>query len=157
MAKHEGSRCSWRVPIAAFLAGVFVILGANLALTATDDAAFCGSCHVMSEVVWTHKQSVHAKQACNECHIPHDSLVSMLPYKAREGLNDIVVNTFMDVDDNIMTGKVMKDTIKDNCVRCHYTTVREVNMDVKAYCTDCHRAVPHLNKLPLDRRRAADV
>jgi cytochrome c nitrite reductase small subunit len=111
----------------------------------------------MAEAAWTHRQSAHGEQTCNECHIPHDNIANMLVFKARTGVNDVVVNTFMDLADTVEASPAMKDVIKGNCVRCHYATVREVNMDVKEYCTDCHRSVPHLNKLPIDMRRAADV
>ncbi|MDR2050359.1 MAG: NapC/NirT family cytochrome c [Deltaproteobacteria bacterium] len=153
--RSPGGKCL--LPAAAFLAGALAILGGGAVLSATDTASFCASCHVMAEAAWTHKQSAHAKQACNECHIPHNGAAYMLAYKAKTGISDIVVNTFMDVADNIEVQAGMKNVIKANCVRCHYATVREVNMDVKAYCTDCHRSLPHMNKVPLDKRRAADV
>ncbi len=157
MAKNKGSGGKWFLPALAFFAGIFVLAGTQFSISATDKPEFCGNCHVMSEAVWTHKQSVHAKQACNDCHLPHNSVAAMLPYKAKVGVNDIVVNTFMDVDDRIAATPEMKQVIKANCVRCHYSTVMDVNMDVKEYCTDCHRSVPHMNKLPIDRRKAADV
>ena len=151
-------RCGkWFLPVMAFLAGIVVITGANLALDATDSAAFCGSCHVMSEAVWTHSQSVHAKLACNECHIPHDSLAAKLPYKTIVGINDVAVNSFSNVDDNIRANEKTRSIVRDNCVRCHYSTIKEVNMEAKEQCTGCHRSVPHINKLPIAKRRAADV
>jgi cytochrome c nitrite reductase small subunit len=157
MTKNKSPCYVRSLAIVAFLAGAFVIPGINAALSATDGAAFCATCHAMSEAAWTHRQGAHNEQVCNECHIPHDNIANMLAFKARIGINDIVVNTFLDVADNIEAHPDMKDVIKSNCVRCHYATVREVNMDVKAYCTDCHRSVPHLNKLSIDTRRAADV
>ena len=144
------------LPVIAFFAGIVVITGANLTLDATDGAAFCGSCHVMSEAVWTHNQGVHSKLACNECHIPHNSIFK-LPYKAMVGINDIAVNSFSNVDDNIRATERTKSIVRDNCVRCHYSSIQEVNMEVKKLCTDCHRSVPHMNKLPIVGRRAADV
>lgn len=157
MAKKKGPGGKWLLPVVAFFAGIIGVLGTQMSISATDTAQFCGNCHVMSEAVWTHQQGAHAKQACNECHIPHDNIVNKLSYKAMIGINDIVVNTFMDVEDTIMADDKMKQVIKDNCIRCHYATIKEVDMDVKGLCTDCHRSVPHMNKLPIDRRKAADV
>jgi cytochrome c nitrite reductase small subunit len=111
----------------------------------------------MEESVWTHSRSIHARQACNECHIPHDGAAHMLSYKVQLGLHDIMANTFSGVSGNIESGHDMKEVIQANCVRCHYATVKEVNMTTKQYCTDCHRSVPHQNKMPIDKRRAADV
>lgn len=155
MPKIKGSG-RWFLPITAFFAGIFVILGSNALISATNDHPFCGSCHVMSEHVWTHQQSVHAKQTCVDCHTPQN-IVGKLWEKGTLGANDIIVNTFGSTDDNIRATDGMKEIIKTNCVRCHYASIQEVNMDVKAFCTDCHRSVPHMNKLPIDRRRAGDV
>lgn len=158
MPKYNGSGKSGKkfLFFIAFVIGAFAILAAQQAISGTDGASFCGSCHSMSEVVWTHKQSVHAKQNCNECHTPYN-IASKLPYKAAVGFHDVYVNTFSNVPDNIMATQSMKDVIQANCVRCHYSTVTEVNMTVKPYCTDCHRSIPHMNKLPIDRRKAADA
>ncbi|MCL1915126.1 MAG: NapC/NirT family cytochrome c [Desulfovibrionaceae bacterium] len=158
MAKNK-SPCegSYFCLLAAFVAGLVVFGAVNLTMSATDEVAFCASCHVMSEQTWTHQLSAHAGQACNECHTPKDGVVGQLAYKTKSGLQDVVVNTFMDVPSDIRAGKGMKDVIQANCVRCHYETVRQVNMTVKPYCVECHRAVPHLNKMPIDRRKAADV
>lgn len=146
----------WRLAIVAFALGMFVILGVQMTVTATDDRAFCGSCHAMAVQAWTHKTSIHAKQACAECHLPY-SVTAKLPYKAAIGINDVFVNTLGTVPDSIRASQTNKDVIQANCVRCHYATVQEVNMTVKPYCTDCHRSVPHMNKLPIDRRKAADA
>ncbi|MDR2503420.1 MAG: NapC/NirT family cytochrome c [Deltaproteobacteria bacterium] len=143
--------------LVAFIVGFAAFWTGSMTMGATDEASFCASCHVMSESVWTNKLGVHAKQACNECHMPGGDLTAYLTLKATRGLRDVAINTFMDVPDNIEAAKDMKDVIQANCVRCHYETVRQVNMTVKTYCTDCHRAVPHLNKMPIDRRKAADV
>ena len=157
MTKNKSPSCkTFFGLLVAFVAGLVVFGVCNLTVSATDKADFCARCHVMSEQVWTHSLSVHARQDCNECHTPHnDGVVSRLTYKTKVGLTDVVAN-YMTVPDRISATATMKDVIQDNCVRCHYETVRQVNMTVKPYCTDCHRAVPHLPKIPIDRRKAAD-
>jgi cytochrome c nitrite reductase small subunit len=157
MTQNNSPGCTRFALLVAFIGGCFAFLCANASLSASDSPPFCGSCHVMEEAVWTHSRSIHAKQACNECHIPHDGAARMLSYKARLGLNDIMANALSGVAGNIEAGPGMKDVIQANCVRCHYATVREVNMTVKPYCTECHRSVPHMNRMPVDKRRAADV
>ena len=158
MAKNKSpSDKSYLCLLVAFVVGLVVFGASSLAINATDQAAFCASCHVMGEEAWSHKNSIHAKQDCNECHTPHSGIVDRLAYKTKIGITDVLVNTFMTVPDRIGATPGMKDVIQDNCVRCHYETVREVNMTVKQYCTDCHRSVPHTKKLPIDRRKAADV
>lgn len=146
----------WGIMFTAFVAGMFVMVGAGFAVKTTDQADFCARCHVMSEAAWTHKNSLHAKLDCNECHTPHN-IVEKLPFKAAVGLHDIRVNTFEHVVDRISATKDTKDVVQANCRRCHYATTMNVAMDVKPYCTDCHRSVPHNNKLPISKRKAADV
>lgn len=145
----------WTLAILAFVAGMVAMVGIGFAVKGTDGAAFCASCHAMSEAAWTHKQSVHRQFDCNECHTPAN-IVTKLPYKAKIGLNDIYVNTTSNVPDLIHTSGNMKDVIQANCRRCHLGTTMDVAMDVKPYCTDCHRTVPHNSKLPIDRRTAAN-
>ena len=80
-----------------------------------------------------------------------------LPYKTSIGLHDIHVNTSETIPNLIHAREKMKDVIQENCRRCHVATTMTVAMDVKQYCTACHRAVPHNKKLSIDRRKAADV
>ena len=146
----------WTLALLTFAAGMVAMVGIGLAVKGTDQAAFCASCHAMSEAAWTHKKSIHAQFDCNECHTPH-AIAQKLPYKAAVGMHDIYVNTTSTIPDLIHTQQKMKDVIQENCRRCHVGTTMTVAMDAKPYCTDCHRAVPHNKKLSIDRRKAADV
>ncbi len=146
----------WGVLLLTFVGGMIAMTGAGLAMKKSDQAAFCASCHVMSEAAWTHKTSVHAKLDCNECHAPAN-LAEKIPFKTAAGLHDISVNTFGRVADVIHANKDSKRVVQENCRRCHVSTVQNVAMNAKEYCTDCHRAVPHNKKIPIDRRKAADV
>ena len=109
----------------------------------------------MSVQVWTHSLSIHAGQDCNQCHTPHGNVVNRLAFKAKIGISDVVANLGT-LPDLIRATSSMKDVVQANCVRCHYESVRLVNMAVKPFCTDCHRSVPHMPKRPIDRRMAAD-
>jgi cytochrome c nitrite reductase small subunit len=151
-----GNKGKWTAALLSFAAGMIAVVGIGLAVKGTDQAAFCVSCHAMSEAAWMHRQSLHAQFDCNECHTPA-AIPAKLPYKAKVGLHDLSVNSFREVPDLIHTRQEMKDVIQANCRRCHAATVMNVAMDVKPYCTDCHRSVPHNKNLPIDRRKAADV
>ncbi len=139
-----------------FVLGAAVMAGTVAAMNKTDESAFCGTCHAMSEAAYTHSLSPHASLACNECHTPHN-LVAKLPFKAVSGMRDIFYNTTKSVPDLLQANQSTKDAIQANCLRCHSTTNMTVAMDAKPYCTSCHRAVPHMNKMPIDKRKAADV
>lgn len=151
----QNSNTKWSVLFLAFVVGMAVVCGAAFTVKATDGSAFCAGCHAMSEVAWTHKQSVHRQFDCSECHLPAN-VIAKLPYKAEIGLHDVYVNT-TGVPDLIHTSATMKDVIQANCRRCHASSIMDVAMDVKPYCTDCHRSVPHNKKTPIDRRKAADA
>ncbi|MEJ5242393.1 MAG: NapC/NirT family cytochrome c [Desulfomicrobiaceae bacterium] len=146
----------WSFLLSAALLGVAFTVGVALAMTATDQALFCGSCHAMAEAALTHKRSVHAKLACNECHAPH-ALTAKVPFKIQEGTRDIFATVSRRIPDLIHPGPETKAVTQTNCLRCHGETVGTVNMVVKPYCTDCHRHVPHTPKIPLSQRSAADV
>lgn len=152
----EKPRRRWKLILLSFAAGMLAVVSTGLAVKWTDQPMFCANCHSMSEQVWTHKNSIHAKVECNECHTPH-ALYKKLPFKAYIGVWDIYVTTLSDVPDSVHATGQMKDIIQANCRRCHTATTMSVAMDVKPYCTDCHRSVPHNSKLPIDKRRAADV
>ncbi len=156
MQNNSKPKGKWSIALLAFVLGMIAMVGAGFAVKRTDQAAFCANCHAMGEAAWTHKQSVHAQFDCNECHTPA-SLPAKLPFKASLGLQDIYVNTSNTVPDLIHTQANMKDVVQANCRRCHLSTTMNVAMDSKKYCTDCHRSVPHAKKIPIDRRKAADV
>lgn len=154
--KHETGGRGWRSVLFSFLAGIVFIVGAAIATTSTDQPMFCGSCHSMDEAALTHQRSVHAKLACNDCHAPHN-LIAKLPFKAKEGARDISATVSGTIPDLIHAGAETKQVVRENCRRCHSATVSTVNMQGKAFCTDCHRHVPHTPKIPVAKRSAADA
>ncbi len=146
----------WTRALPPALAGVVLTVGAAIAMTATDQAMFCGSCHSMAEAALTHKRSVHAELACNECHAPHN-LAAKLPFKAQEGARDILATATSSIPDLIHPGEDTKEVTQENCQRCHGATTSTVTMQSKKFCTDCHRHVPHSPKIPVSKRSAADA
>lgn len=154
--KKNSGGPGWRYILPPTLAGVALTVGVAVAMTATDQARFCGGCHSMSEAALTHKHSVHAELACNECHAPHN-LAAKIPFKAKAGTHDILATITSNVPDLIHPNGDTKEVTQANCVRCHQATISTVNMQVKEYCTDCHRHVPHTPKIPVAKRSAADA
>lgn len=145
----------WGLLALAFAAGAAGIIGTALAMNVTDQAGFCGSCHSMSEAALTHKQSVHAKLTCNECHAP-DNIAAKIPFKTKEGIRDIFSTVTSTIPEMIHPGEETLGVVQANCQRCHEAGIQTVNMTSKAHCTDCHRHVPHTPKLPIAERSAAD-
>lgn len=140
------------------LVGAGLYAGMAFSMKATDQPEFCGSCHVMYEAVRSHQMSAHAELACNECHAP-DAVVPKMFFKARAGAKDFYQNTLGEVFDVIHATDKTKDVVNASCVNCHSMTILNVANDVseaKPYCTDCHRSVPHMSKLPISERRVAN-
>ncbi|GAB1409578.1 NapC/NirT family cytochrome c [Desulfovibrionales bacterium] len=156
LQKNDPGGRKWRYLLPPVLAGVVLTVGAAVAMTFTDQAMFCGNCHSMSEAALTHKKSVHAEQACNECHAPHN-LVAKMPFKAKEGTRDILATVTSTIPDLIHPGGDTKAVTQANCERCHSATTSTVLMQSKEFCTDCHRHVPHTPKQPIALRSAADA
>ncbi|NCC24813.1 MAG: 7-cyano-7-deazaguanine reductase [Deltaproteobacteria bacterium] len=155
-SKYDPGGRKWRYALAWTVVGGLLTVGVALAMTTTDQAMFCGSCHSMSEAALTHKRSVHADLACNECHAPHNLLVK-IPFKTKEGTRDIFVTVTSSIPDLIHPGEETREITQANCRRCHGATTSTVVMESKAYCTDCHRHVPHMPKIPVAKRSAADA
>ncbi|MDW7675029.1 MAG: NapC/NirT family cytochrome c [Bacillota bacterium] len=153
MEKLKGSN-KWF--IISIILGVFILFyaGTGFAMKATDRADFCGSCHVMNEAVRTYNLSVHADLACNQCHAPHQ-ITSKIGFKTQAGFKDIYKNVTNDVGDVIQATSKTKEIANQNCINCHSMTNKNVAMDAKEFCTDCHRQVPHFNKIPIGERMVA--
>lgn len=141
--------------VGGLVAGLLFYGGFAYSMKVTDQARFCGTCHTMNEQVRTHQMSGHAKQACNECHLPEGGL-ARYTYKAKSGSHDSFVTAFGTVADVIHATEDTKGVVNENCMRCHAITVLNVNMTSKDYCTDCHRNVPHMSKMPISKRSAAN-
>ncbi|WP_045218318.1 cytochrome c3 family protein [Desulfonatronum thioautotrophicum] len=136
------------------LIGAGIYAGMAFSMKATDQAEFCGSCHVMYEYVRTHQMSAHAQVACNECHAP-DTAVPKMMFKAQAGSWHMYKNTFGGIADVIHAQENSREVINQSCTNCH--TMTNLNVaDSLENCTDCHRSVPHMSKLPISQRRVAN-
>ncbi|MBU8879816.1 NapC/NirT family cytochrome c [Bacillus sp. FJAT-29790] len=129
--------------------GVFagIIISAVTAKTFayTDSADFCQSCHIMTSVHESFTDSTHAKLACNDCHLPHETQTGKLTFKAKAGLNHMYYNTLGSekIPDVLLATERSAKVINQNCVDCHESTVDNVSHDAKDSCTSCHQEIPH--------------
>ena len=134
--------------------GVVLLAASAAVMRITDQRPFCSTCHVMGTAALTHKLSSHANQACNDCHAPA-SLGSRLPFKAAEGLNDLVGN-FAGKEVSVPVSLRTKEVVNNNCRSCHAVTNMGVaSMESKKYCVDCHRNVAHMRAKPISTRMVA--
>jgi len=143
----------WRAP--CFLAlgmcaglGLFVTHVSRALSYMSDAPETCVNCHVMTTEYVTWQHSSHAGVAtCNDCHVPHDSLVSHYGFKAKDGLWHATVFTMRWEPQVIRLSRGAIPVVEGNCRRCHAAVIGEVSLSGRASgdlrCWDCHREVPH--------------
>lgn len=148
---HKKSAISWKWLVLGLVGG-FVISGAFAwGITYTDKREFCASCHIMQEAARTQKMGTHANLTCNECHAPH-ALMAKIPFKIEAGATDIY-NNIRGVDLPIPPHQKYRDVVRQNCINCHAPVNASVqSMNIKPYCTDCHRGVAHMTMNPISQR-----
>jgi cytochrome c nitrite reductase small subunit len=143
----------WRLPVWIAL-GVFAGLGlvaihvSRAPSYLSDAPETCMNCHVMTQayVSWNH--SSHRNVAtCNDCHVPHDSLVNTYAFKAKDGMRHASMFTLRLEPQVIRLSEGAVPVVEQNCRRCHEQLVGEVHARAWApgdnRCWDCHREVPH--------------
>jgi cytochrome c nitrite reductase small subunit len=149
----------WR-PVATVLVGAIFGLGiyltklSNAASYLSDDPQACVNCHIMTPQYITWKHSSHREVAhCNDCHVPHDNVVSKYFFKAKDGLYHASIFTLRAEPQVIRALEPSVDVIQANCVRCHQDQVTDAKMfsmvekhqeaRTGRTCWECHREVPH--------------
>lgn len=124
----------------------------------SNDPLTCVNCHVMKPEYASWRHSSHASVAtCNDCHVPHDSKLRGLAFKARDGLYHSTIFTLHLEPEVIELSSGAIPVVQSNCVRCHANTVENIHcpiVDANRYpqpnekqevqwCWTCHREVPH--------------
>jgi len=146
-------RRGWRMPcflavgVAAGL-GLVVIDISRATSYLSDEPETCVNCHVMTTQYVTWQHSSHARVAhCNDCHVPHDSLVTHYAFKAKDGLRHATIFTMRWEPQVIRLSDGAVPVVEANCRRCHAGVINDVALashrqgDLR--CWDCHREVPH--------------
>lgn len=144
---------AWRLP--AWIAlGVFAGLGLLIVHVSrapsylSNQPETCMNCHVMTQAYVTWNHSSHREVAvCNDCHVPHDSVVNTYAFKARDGMRHSAIFTLRLEPQVIHLSEAAIPVVEANCRRCHAQLVGEIH--ARAWqpgdnrCWDCHREVPH--------------
>lgn len=114
----------------------------------SDDPRSCVNCHVMNAEYdgWSNSPH-HAHAACNDCHVPHDSIVHKYFVKAEHGYRHSKRFTFQDFREPIRMNVASRRVVVANCIRCHEAMTRDVRgtigIDGSPDCIHCHAAVAH--------------
>ncbi len=128
--------------------GAWVAVISNAGSYLSNDPKACINCHIMFPEYATWRRSSHGRDAvCNDCHVPHDSLLREYWFHAKDGARHSAVFTFRLEPQVLKAIPESKAVIEENCRRCHAAVVSEAVTPMHApftrSCTDCHRDVPH--------------
>lgn len=129
---------------------------ANATAYLSDDPKACINCHIMNDQFksWS-SSSHHARATCNDCHVPHNSILSKYLVKAEHGYRHSKGFTFQDFHEPIRITKASRDVVIDNCVRCHDAMTHEIRLAARREteedvgpsggvdCIHCHASVAH--------------
>jgi len=143
----------WPMPVVA-AAGVCTGLGllvlhiSRASSYLSDAPETCMNCHVMTTQYVTWQHSSHATAAtCNDCHVPHESLVVRYLFKAKDGLRHATIFTLRREPQVIRLSGGAVPVVQRNCQRCHAECLGETSLGARGRddlrCWDCHREVPH--------------
>lgn len=129
---------------------------ANATSYLSEDPRSCVNCHIMNDqyASWS-SSSHHARATCNDCHVPHDSVVSKYLVKAEHGYRHSKGFTFQDFHEPIQITESSRNVVIDNCVRCHESMTHEIRLasgggvrgpagvSGRLDCIHCHASIAH--------------
>jgi cytochrome c nitrite reductase small subunit len=142
-----------RVVAAAFVGvavGVTVYTAGYSELTSYlgEDPVTCTNCHVMQAEYDAWMAGSHANVAtCNDCHVPHDSLIQKYTYKAYDGIRHATAFTFGTYPENIVIADNSLRVTNNACLTCHANITDQMYVGLPAgetiSCVRCHAGVGH--------------
>ncbi|MDR0990280.1 MAG: cytochrome c nitrite reductase small subunit [Propionibacteriaceae bacterium] len=108
----------------------------------------CANCHVMQDHYDAWAAGSHANVAtCNDCHLPHDSVVAKYYVKLDDGIRHTTAFTFGNYPDNIVIRDSSREVVDSACVYCHGAMTDTLMYTVKdgesISCVRCHSDVGH--------------
>lgn len=141
--------------IGAFIgAAGYTAVAAKATSYLSNDPAACINCHIMNDQYNSWSSSPHhARATCNDCHVPHDSILFKYAVKAEHGYRHSKGFTFNDFHEPIQITQGSRDVVIQNCVRCHDAMTHEIRLAAggrNGYgfsggvdCLHCHTSVAH--------------
>ncbi len=149
----------WRIPV-FILTGILIGLGfltlyvGNATSYLSDNPRACMNCHVMAPQYATWERGSHARVAvCNDCHVPHDNIISKFVFKAMDGARHSFMFTFRLEPQVIHIKQAGLNVVQENCKRCHeqlidkidakFVTGENYTHGAGRLCWECHRETPH--------------
>jgi cytochrome c nitrite reductase small subunit len=152
------ARPSGRVPLWVWLAlaallggviglGAYTFAYAEGASYLVDDPDACVNCHIMRDQFdgWNH--SVHKNVAgCNDCHAPHDNLISKYAVKGINGFRHSLMFTTGAFEEPIRITEMNRNVTEHACLYCHADVTVAMNhagTEDPTDCLSCHEGIGH--------------
>jgi cytochrome c nitrite reductase small subunit len=143
----------WTWAAFAALAGAVIGLGAFTFAYAqgfsylSNDPASCVNCHIMREQ-WDgwNAGSHKAVATCNDCHTPHNNVVSKYAVKALNGFRHSYAFTTGNFHEPIQITALNRSVTEHACLYCHgelTTPMSHADSDDPTDCLRCHQGVGH--------------
>ncbi|MCX7987530.1 MAG: cytochrome c nitrite reductase small subunit [Bacteroidales bacterium] len=130
--------------------GLYAIYLSRAWSYASDNPEACINCHVMSTEYLTWLHSSHARQVCNDCHVPHQNVFKKYFFKAKDGMRHATIFTLRTEPQAIIMKPEGQRAVMDNCLRCHAPMFAYIESSVgknhhftERNCWNCHRDTPH--------------
>jgi len=114
-----------------------------------SDPTTCTNCHVMQPQYNAWKAGGHANVAtCNDCHLPHGSVIAKYIVKAEDGMLHGSKFTLGNYPVNIQIRDSSLATTNGACLYCHEPMVENLFITMgtdrtEKTCTRCHAGVGH--------------
>ncbi len=113
----------------------------------SNDPAACVNCHIMRDQFdgWN-RGPHHAVATCNDCHVPHDSVVTKYAVKALNGFRHSYAFTTGAYPEAIKITPMDADITRTACLYCHGALTNDMNHANTSEPTDClrcHAGVGH--------------
>lgn len=105
----------------------------------SDRSEVCVNCHIMRPQYATWKASSHHTVAtCNDCHVPHDTLVDKYRFKAEDGMRHSAIFTLHCEPQVIRIRDAGMRVVQHNCLRCHGQMVEATAMGKLSFTPDAN-------------------
>ena len=129
--------------------GIFGVGYSALPSYFSTDPKNCTNCHVMQPEYDAWAKGSHKNVAtCDDCHLPHDSVVNKLLVQAQDGVLHGYKFTTGNYPTNIVIRQSSLDVVNGACLYCHgmmTATLHVARGSETITCTHCHANVGHDN------------
>lgn len=120
---------------------LLIIRISNAASYLSDQPETCMNCHVMTDAYASWQRGSHGRvTACNDCHVPHNNMLSKYAFKAMDGTRHSAIFTLRKEPQVLTLSHGAKPVVQQNCLRCHQSQFEMIRLSdsTQQKCWSCH-------------------